>query len=277
MNVQRACTPCVLSVSHVRTMHEVRECTSSGGVFTILASLTPLFRFSPLASFKRVCNDAPLCESGKTWNAATGKAPCGACSSSASCSNGVETACTGTTNTVCKTACAGGTTWSSDGLSPCSTCTAESSCAPHGVDAACTASSDTVCTPPVPCVSGSTFSTWQVTLPVVRGSKHVPKRSEARVCSDDQHHVCPRANTDRPLAQNRQCRVCGSPAKRRHQSPRAIANQRRSAGRSDFDGAELRWCCVGTVSRKPYAFQFCKRGVYVHLGEVVSRRSGYIY
>ena len=188
MNVQRACTPCVLSVSHVRTMHEVRECTSSGGVFTILASLTPLFRFSPLASFKRVCNDAPLCESGKTWNAATGKAPCGACSSSASCSNGVETACTGTTNTVCKTACAGGTTWSSDGLSPCSTCTAESSCAPHGVDAACTASSDTVCTPPVPCVSGSTFST--------SGKSPCQSCAAASTCPNGVKHACvPTTNT----------------------------------------------------------------------------------
>jgi len=29
---------------------------------------------------------------------------------------------------------------------------------------------------------------------------------------------------------------------------------------------------VGSVSGKPYAFQLCKLGVYVHLGEVVSRR-----
>ena len=46
----------------------------------------------------------PDCLAGSTFNAGTGKAPCAACATDDTCTNGVKTACTTTTDTVCNTA-----------------------------------------------------------------------------------------------------------------------------------------------------------------------------
>ena len=46
----------------------------------------------------------PDCAAGSTFNAGTGKAPCAACAAAGTCTKGVKTACTATTDTVCNTA-----------------------------------------------------------------------------------------------------------------------------------------------------------------------------
>ena len=98
------------------------------------------------------------CTVGATFNVATGDAPCAAC---ATCTYGVQTACTATTDTICKgaPACAAGATFNvATGAAPCAGCAAAATCA-RGVQAACTATADTICkAAPGDCQTGSTFN-----------------------------------------------------------------------------------------------------------------------
>ena len=86
------------------------------------------------------------CEAGKTFNTATGKAPCAACN--ACTANGVKTACLANADTVCKAApvaadCEAGKTFNTaTGKAPCAACNA---CTANGVKTACLANADTVC------------------------------------------------------------------------------------------------------------------------------------
>ena len=96
------------------------------------------------------------CTTGSTWSA-SGNAPCATCADASTCAAGVKTACTKTTNTVCKIPCVAGSTWSTSGYTPCALCAAGSTCTAGGVKTACTKTTNTVCE--VPCVAGSSWST----------------------------------------------------------------------------------------------------------------------
>jgi surface protein len=107
-----------------------------------------------------VCNGAVApCVGGISFSA-SGKVPCITCTADSTCAAGVETDCTTTTDTLCKTQatspspapapfpdkvpCAAGSTWSTTGNDPCTTCTADSTCT-TGVKTTCTTTVDTLC------------------------------------------------------------------------------------------------------------------------------------
>ena len=101
--------------------------------------------------------DTCPCAAGSTWSV-TGNTPCTSCSTDATCAAGVKTACTITTDTVCKAPCTAAATWSASGYAPCTSCSTDATCG-TGVKTACSPGSDIVCNGAVaPCVGGTSFS-----------------------------------------------------------------------------------------------------------------------
>jgi len=94
------------------------------------------------------------CVAGTSFSASGNEPGCQTCAADATCTAGVKTACTKTTDTVCHVACAAGTSFSASGNEPgCQTCAADSTCT-AGVRTACTPTSDTVCGVEGDCVAG---------------------------------------------------------------------------------------------------------------------------
>ena len=83
------------------------------------------------------------CKAGATFSA-SGNAPCTMCTADATCTAGVKTACTKTTDTVCNVPCEVGTAWSITGNAPCVSCAANATCT-AGVKTACDRTANTMC------------------------------------------------------------------------------------------------------------------------------------
>lgn len=90
-----------------------------------------------------ICLPPPACATGTNWSH-TGRVPCNECSTTASCTDGIKSLCSPTSNVLCHTACVNGATWSVAGVAPCAPCKQEAACT-LGVKQPCTRSADTKC------------------------------------------------------------------------------------------------------------------------------------